>query len=91
MLEKQPQGKSTSPLDGRQRYSCQSRGARALVRTFAATGGQAEKLFPLARSAVVTLTERLFALAAEAPAVGLGSGLLDELGVIAEQLTPRAG
>ena len=64
--------------------------ARALARTFAATGGRADALAPLARSAVATLTEHLFALASQAPAAGAGSGLVDELAALAGALSARA-
>lgn len=64
--------------------------ARTLVRTFAATGGRADALAPLARSAVATLTEHLFALASQAPAAGAGSGLVDELTAITDALSARA-
>ena len=64
--------------------------ARALVRTFAATGGRADALAPLTRSAVATLTEHLFALAAQAPTPGAGSGLVDELTAITAALSARA-
>lgn len=63
--------------------------ARALVRTFAITGGRADELAPLARSAVATLTEHLFTLASQASAPGVGSGLVDELTAITERLAPR--
>ena len=62
--------------------------ARVLVRTFAATGGHADALYPLARSAVVTLIERLFALATAPTSPGPAAGLVDELRAVCECLAP---
>lgn len=63
--------------------------AKALVRAFAATGGQADALYPLARVAVVTLVERLFSLATAPSDPAPASGLVDELGVLEKSLGPR--
>ncbi len=63
--------------------------ARALVRTFASTGGAADALFPLARSAVVTLTERLFSLATAPARAATARGMVDELRSVSEKLVSR--
>ncbi|MBL9111559.1 MAG: hypothetical protein JNM74_19885 [Myxococcales bacterium] len=63
--------------------------AKALVRAFAATGGQADALYPLARVAVVTLVERLFSLATAPSDPAPASGLVDELRVLEQSLGPR--
>ena len=60
--------------------------ARALVRTFASTGGNADALYPLARSAVATLIERLFALATAPTTASPSAGLVDELRAISDLL-----
>lgn len=63
--------------------------ARTLVRTFAATGGSADALYPLARSAVTTLIERLFALATAPSTQGQAAGIVTELRSLEDQLAPK--
>jgi small GTP-binding protein len=55
---------------------------RALVRTFAATGGTPGDLVPLGRSAVASLTERMMELAARVPERGRSEGRVAELEAI---------
>lgn len=52
---------------------------RALVRTFAATGGQPDGLLPLGRSAVASLVERMMELASNVPERGRAEGRVAEL------------
>lgn len=61
--------------------------ARALVRTFAASGGNPDALLPLTRSAVTTLIERLSSLATPPLEVGSATGLVDEMRALADRLS----
>jgi small GTP-binding protein len=55
---------------------------RALVRTFAATGGTPGELIPLGRSALASLTERMMELSARVPERGRSEGRVAELEAI---------
>jgi hypothetical protein len=59
---------------------------RAVVRTFAATGGRADALLPLTRSAVTSLVEHLLELAAAPPERGRAEGRVAELEAIGSAL-----
>jgi hypothetical protein len=52
---------------------------RAVVRTFAATGGRSDALVPLTRSAIASLVEHLLELAAAPPSQGKAEGRVAEL------------
>ena len=60
--------------------------AKAVVRTFAATGGKPESLVPLTRSAVSSLVEHLLELATAPPERGRAEGRVIELEAIAEAM-----
>jgi small GTP-binding protein len=59
---------------------------RAVVRTFAASGGRAGALVPLTRSAIATLVEHLLELAAAPPERGRAEGRVAELEAIGAAL-----
>lgn len=59
---------------------------RAVVRTFAASGGRADTLVPLTRSAVSSLVEHLLELAAAPPERGRAEGRVAELEAIGSAL-----
>jgi small GTP-binding protein len=58
----------------------------AAIRTFAATGGRADALFPLTRSAIASLVEHLLELSAMPQAVAHQAGRVTELEAIARAL-----
>jgi small GTP-binding protein len=58
----------------------------ATVRTFAATGGHADALLPLTRSAIASLVEHLLELATAPPERGQAEGLVAELEAIQRAL-----
>ncbi|MCL2722948.1 MAG: dynamin family protein [Polyangiaceae bacterium] len=60
--------------------------SRAIVRTFAAAGGQPETIGSLGRSAALSLSEHLLDLAAAPPAEGSAEGRVAELSAIEESL-----
>jgi hypothetical protein len=59
---------------------------RALIRTFAASGGRADVLVPLTRSAIASLAEHLLELAAAPPERGRAEGRVAELEALAAAL-----
>ena len=59
---------------------------RAVVRTFAATGGRSSSLVPLTRSAIASLIEHLVELAAAPPSQGQAEGQVAELEAIGAAL-----
>jgi small GTP-binding protein len=59
---------------------------RAVVRTFAASGGRADTLVPLTRSAIASLVEHLVDLAAAPPERGRAEGRVAELEAIGSAL-----
>lgn len=59
---------------------------RSLVRTFAASGGRADALQPLTRSAVASLSEKLLDLAVSPPDRGRAEGRVAELEAITNAL-----
>lgn len=60
--------------------------ARAIVRTFAATGGKPDALGPLARSAIASLVDHLLELAVAPPEGGQAEGRVAELVALREAL-----
>lgn len=60
---------------------------RALVRTFAATGGRPDGLLPLGRSAVTSLVERMMDLSAQVPEQGRTEGRVAELEALVAALS----
>jgi hypothetical protein len=58
----------------------------AAVRTFAASGGRAEALLPLTRSAVASLVEHLLDLAVAPPEGGRAEGRVAELDALVRAL-----
>ncbi len=59
---------------------------RAVVRTFAASGGRSDALVPLTRSAIASLVEHLLSLAAAVPERGRAEGRVAELEAIGAAL-----
>jgi len=59
---------------------------RAVVRTFAASGGRSDALVPLTRSAIASLVEHLIELAAAPPERGRAEGRVAELEAIGRAL-----
>ena len=59
---------------------------RAVVRTFAASGGRSDALVPLTRSAIASLVEHLLELAAAPPERGRAEGRVAELEAIGAAL-----
>ena len=59
---------------------------RAVVRTFAASGGRSDALVPLTRSAIASLVEHLLSLAAAVPERGQAEGRVAELEAIGAAL-----
>lgn len=78
-------GKSDVPVQGANEADLLPL-AKAVVRTFAATGGRPEALVPLTRSAVASLVEHLLELAVAPPERGRAEGRVTELEAIAEAL-----
>ncbi|MBX3192305.1 MAG: dynamin family protein [Labilithrix sp.] len=59
---------------------------RAVIRTFAASGGRADALLPLTRSAIASLVDHLLELAAAPPERGRAEGRVAELEALASAL-----
>jgi hypothetical protein len=85
VLSSVARGKADVPVEGASETDLLPL-AKAVVRTFAATGGKPESLVPLTRSAVSSLVEHLLDLATAPPQRGRAEGRATELEAIAEGL-----